>query len=235
MDPITLIRTQADNFENFGKKIMDMLSPNIKEKHGGTINQRLEEVQIVFKTIEQLISSCDHPNQKNVSTKTTLVGSSNGSINEASFEESDDEVVQLLLSMKKNVFNCKCGEYLNSITDWDEHQKICPCSSEKNIGKQCPLCKKTFLSCVALNIHCTKKHNKKKMRTDSVMHCPCGQTFTAKWRQNCVHKLNSHGRDCKAFKVKEIQCDICKKGFIERKSLEYHGLKAHGLAVPVNS
>ncbi|XP_053202494.1 GDNF-inducible zinc finger protein 1-like isoform X2 [Panonychus citri] len=158
--------------------------------------------------------------------------------NDARFlDDSDYEGVQILLSMRSRVFNCKCGEYLDSIKTWSEHQRICSESTEKTSAhrEKCQLCNKTFLTCVALNIHSTKKHNKRKIRTDSVMHCPCGQSFTAKWRQNCVHKLNSHGRHCKAFKERETQCSICKKGFINRKSLEYHGLKAHKLAVPVNS
>lgn len=68
------------------------------------------------------------------STKIGMTNTTSGSNNgmTRSHEESDDEGVQLLLSMKRNVFNCKCGEYLNSITDWSEHQKICTKSSEKS-------------------------------------------------------------------------------------------------------
>ena len=211
---------------------------NLHHEHPHDHLSITNDTAIIFNNNHVTLSNVETQSQSNQETvlpTSTIVGPSSVSNSGGIYEESDDEGVQLLLSMKRNVFSCKCGEYLNSITDWSEHQKICSRSVEKTIGEQCQLCKKTFLTCVALNIHSTKKHNKKKMRTDSIMHCPCGQSFTAKWRQNCVHKLNSHGRHCKAFKAREIQCAICKKGFIERKSLEYHGLKAHKLAVPVNS
>lgn len=85
--------------------------------------------------------------------------------------------------------------------DWEVVELLLSLKRKKNVSSyECEQCKKSFLTCVALNIHNTKKHNKKKTRTDSTLDCPCGMTFTAKWRQNCVHKLNSHGRHCKAFK-----------------------------------
>lgn len=88
-----------------------------------------------------------------------------------------------------------------SVCDWEVVELLLSLKRKKSVSSfECEQCKKTFLTCVALNIHNTKKHNKKKTRTDSTLDCPCGMTFTAKWRQNCVHKLNSHGRHCKAFK-----------------------------------